>query len=149
VRQQPYQILPGDSFSTTCFFTTSENATFGEASSNEMCQILLLYYPAQRILNTAPWTCIYDIPFPPCSSTLSTSMVVATSDASSMTSSSGRTYLERTFGYSSGGQCMDQGINTPYTVQTTSSAGRSFTAMILWWWFTSYFVLPIFARIPI
>ena len=40
----PYQINEGDSFVTTCYFTT-RNVLWGSGSDDEMCQAFLWYYP--------------------------------------------------------------------------------------------------------
>jgi Copper type II ascorbate-dependent monooxygenase, C-terminal domain len=143
VRQQPYQILPGDSFSTTCFFSSNNNATFGESSSNEMCNSVILYYPAKRIFNAAPWICLYDTPLAACNATLSTSMVVTTSSeltTSSLTSTenalftSGR-YLDRTFGYSSVDECF---ANSPMSEGNTTSGATA----TLFLWSSLCFIAP-------
>ena len=48
-RQQPYQVLPGDSFQTTCYYDNVDNSTtFGFGTREEMCQSLLMYYPANH-----------------------------------------------------------------------------------------------------
>jgi hypothetical protein len=115
VRQQPYQIYPGDSFSTSFFFESDEEAIFGPASADEMCNSVLLYYPAQKLLGVAPWICIYDLPRNSlCNATLTTSAVEITDTATSSLSdgvtsfSTSDAYLERTFGYNTNGQCLEK-----------------------------------------
>jgi len=66
VQQDPYEILPGDSFKTTCYYDSSKkrvagDVDFGLASSDEMCISFLYYYP-QKIFTTNnndnyPWIC--------------------------------------------------------------------------------------------
>jgi hypothetical protein len=117
VRQQPFQILPGDSFRTSFFFESDEEAIFGPASADEMCNSVLLYYPAQRLLGVAPWVCIIDLPIGACNASLTTSAVEISDSGSTATSrlSDGFTgfatsdaYLERTFGYNTKGQCYER-----------------------------------------
>jgi Copper type II ascorbate-dependent monooxygenase, C-terminal domain len=127
VRQQPYQIFPGDSFSTSFFFESDEDAKFGPASADEMCNSVLLYYPAKRLLGVAPWICIFNVSIGACNASLTTSMVditdtgtTATSrlsnDASSFVTSDA--FLQRTFGYNTNGQCFE-------TNQTNDKGGTS------------------------
>ena len=115
VRQQPFQVYPGDSFSTSFFFESDEEAIFGPASADEMCNSVLLYYPVKRLLGVAPWACTFDLPIGACNATLTTSAVEITDGGSTATSrlSNGATsfstsdaYLERTFGYNTNGQCV-------------------------------------------
>jgi hypothetical protein len=51
VQQQPFEVLPGDSFSTRCYYKNDEgsNRTFGFGSAQEMCMAFLLYYPRKVI----------------------------------------------------------------------------------------------------
>ena len=47
IQQKSFEVLPGDTFHTTCYFETSDNTTtWGFGSQEEMCQSLLFYYPA-------------------------------------------------------------------------------------------------------
>ena len=117
VRQQPYQIFSGDSFSTSFFFESEEEAVFGEASEDEMCNSVLLYYPAKQLLGVAPWICIYDLAIGACNASLATSAVEVTDSGSVATSrlsnaatsfSTSDAYLERTFGYNTNGQCSEK-----------------------------------------
>ena len=117
VRQQPYQIFPGDSFSTSFFFESDEEAIFGPASADEMCNSVLLYYPAKQLLGVAPWVCIFKLPIGACNASLTTSAVELTDSGSTTSSelSNGATsfatsdaYLERTFGYNTNGQCFGE-----------------------------------------
>jgi hypothetical protein len=63
VQQDQYQILPGDSFRTTCYYR--DGTKFGYSSSEEMCVAFLMYYPAKRIdvgiFGSFPWSCVYGI----------------------------------------------------------------------------------------
>jgi Copper type II ascorbate-dependent monooxygenase, C-terminal domain len=137
VRQQPYQIFPGDSFSTSFFFESDEKAIFGPASVDEMCNSVLLYYPAKQLLGVAPWICIYNLAIGACNASLSTSAVELTDSRSTVTSqvSNGATsfstsdaYLERTFGYNTNGQCFEKNQSDTDGESSTSiasSIGRS------------------------
>lgn len=69
VQQPPFQILPGDSFSTKCEYLDSDTV-FGSSSQEEMCMVFLSYYPrTTRPLFgfEAPFVCGYDLPIPDCS----------------------------------------------------------------------------------
>ncbi len=48
--QVPFQIQPGDSFATTCYFE-EPGVLFGSGSNQEMCQIFLWYYPKSNGLS--------------------------------------------------------------------------------------------------
>lgn len=70
VQQEPYEILPGDSFKTTCEYLSSDTV-FGISSQEEMCMVFVAYYPRQtRSLFglEAPYVCGYDLPIPDCAS---------------------------------------------------------------------------------
>jgi hypothetical protein len=138
VRQQPYQILPGDSFSTSFFFQSEEEAIFGPASADEMCNSVLLYYPVKRIFNAAPWACIINITITACDAQLSTTILdLNVSSTTSMSRfgtdgsvlSSDAFQLERTFGYNTGAQCFEK---TPASQDNnTSSTDTSATSIRL------------------
>lgn len=77
VRQNSFQLQPGDAFRTKFFYNNSEgNLIFGIESSNEMGNIALLYYPAKRLSNGVfPWACVYNVPFiPACDASLTLSV---------------------------------------------------------------------------
>lgn len=62
VQQEPFQVLPGDSFNTACYYRTSGDETFGLSSQEEMCMAFIFYYPRQMIYsNIVPWICGYDL----------------------------------------------------------------------------------------
>ena len=134
VRQTPYQIYPGDSFSTSFFFESDGEAVFGPASEDEMCNSVLLYYPVKRLLGFAPWVCIYDISFGACNASLSTSSVDVTDGGSTTATSrlsngvtgfsTSDAYLERTFGYNTNGQCFAKN-ETGTSASLSSNIGKS------------------------
>jgi dopamine beta-monooxygenase len=45
VRQEPYTVKRGDSFSVTCYYDSNENTVFGLGSQDEMCMNFIWYYP--------------------------------------------------------------------------------------------------------
>ena len=55
--QDPYEVLPGDSFRTTCYY--KDGKKFGLSSSEEMCMAFLLYYPAKETSFGQPWQCLH------------------------------------------------------------------------------------------
>jgi len=89
VPQEPFQILPGDSFQTTCQYKAEDETVFGLSSSQEMCIAFLMYHPRQTMSLGGfdfPFTCGYDIPIPGCVSDWEQTNLEAVSD------------LNRTFG---------------------------------------------------
>ena len=60
VQQQPYDLMPGDSFKTTCYYR--DGVRFGTSSQEEMCIAFILYYPEKTIEAFGmeiPWMCAY------------------------------------------------------------------------------------------
>lgn len=58
VTQGPFELQPGDSFRTTCYFRDSDGSkTFGLSSQQEMCIAFLAYYPRKLIADRFPWVC--------------------------------------------------------------------------------------------
>ena len=56
VIQEPYQIVPGDSFRTVCQYQTDNPRRFGLGSQEEMCISSIWYYPKQ-VKDLFPLTC--------------------------------------------------------------------------------------------
>jgi hypothetical protein len=56
VQQDSYQIMPGDSFKTSCYYRNGYK--FGLSSEEEMCIAYVLYYPAREI-GGFNWACPY------------------------------------------------------------------------------------------
>lgn len=59
VQQPPFEVLPGDSFRTTCQYEVNDDTVFGRSTQEEMCIAFLTYYP--RIARPTPFG--FDIPF--------------------------------------------------------------------------------------
>lgn len=58
IQQEPYQIQPGDSFNTACFYRNSDDGRqFGLASGDEMCMTFLLYFPRKEVAPGFQWMC--------------------------------------------------------------------------------------------
>ena len=57
VIQEPYTLMPGDSFRTTCQYKTPKEWFFGSGSQEEMCIAFVWYYPKQFAFNVFPLTC--------------------------------------------------------------------------------------------
>ncbi len=57
--QKSYQVLPGDSFRTTCYY--KDGVKFGIGAEDEMCIAFILYYPARDLLGV-PWICPHGAP---------------------------------------------------------------------------------------
>ena len=61
VIQEPYTLMPGDTFRTTCQYKTPREWYFGEGSQEEMCIAFVWYYPKQFGLGGIfPLTCGVD-----------------------------------------------------------------------------------------
>jgi len=54
--QEPYELMPGDTFRTTCYY--KDGNQFGLGSQEEMCIAFLTYYPAITV-EDEPWICPY------------------------------------------------------------------------------------------
>lgn len=54
VREEPYQLLPGDSFRTNCYYKGGRDSVFGLGSRDEMCISFLYYYPRKTISIPTP-----------------------------------------------------------------------------------------------
>lgn len=89
VQQEPYEVKPGDSFRTSCYYR--DGAEFGLSSQEEMCIAFVMYYPA-KAAGGLPWMCPYGLPVAPCSQEL---------DRFDLDDEQ---YLDRVFG-SSNGKC--------------------------------------------
>jgi hypothetical protein len=91
VQQDPFQILPGDEFKTSCYYKSNAGTAFGISSDEEMCIAFLFYYPRKRVSGFLPWLCAvgYDRFVPACDSQWSSLSLSTTAE------------LERTFGTTS------------------------------------------------
>ena len=65
VLQQPFQIEPGDSFRTSCYYreSGSTGTKFGLGSDEEMCIAFMFYYPRKFVFDGFPWFCGYRMDF--------------------------------------------------------------------------------------
>lgn len=90
VQQEPFQVLPGDSFNTVCYYRSQDDETFGLSSQQEICIAFVYYFPRKSLFyDTVPWMCGYDLGIPGCNAEWTARTL--TSDAD----------LQRTFGGSS------------------------------------------------
>ena len=124
VQQEPYEVLPGDSFRVSCYYRGTDKTTFGLGSRDEMCIAFLYYYPRKSLQISAddgsgenvfklPWMCAYGLDefLPQCAPSY---------DATPLEDAS---WLNREFGEP---QCKPTtgGTNEP-DVETSSSAALS------------------------
>lgn len=115
VQQAPFEIWPGDSFKTSCYYSGTDRK-FGMASQDEMCVVFMYYYPRQKIYLEAydfeiPWVCGYRLGFLPCGASYEQELLASVDD------------LNRTFGTSMGGQCeMGNDDSTGSTAAPTEDA---------------------------
>ena len=117
IRQQPFTINPGDSFVSKFWFDSQNGTTFGKSSSQEMNEAFLLYYPAKKILDYAPWGCTYNAPLGVCNSSMSIRTLASTGK------------LERVFG-AVPSQCGTKASLPDDIVLTPTSAGQTVSALI-------------------
>ena len=55
VPQEPYTVLPGDSFRTTCYY--QDGTAWGMGSADEMCITFMMYYPVKKLSMGLEWYC--------------------------------------------------------------------------------------------
>jgi hypothetical protein len=122
VRQQSYQVLPGDAFTSTCFYETSNGTTFGRASTQEMCEIFLFYYPAKTIFNRGQRSCGLGIPITACNATTEVARNALSNENTNESKESFQTYnfFERTFALSTSDQCEQKPSETIDSFKNTS-----------------------------
>ena len=118
VQQEPFQVLPGDTFRTVCTYSSSTpGQTFGLSTQEEMCIAFLLYYPAKTVLGQFAWTCAANVPFPTCEEEYSSRELTEVAN--------------RTFGTPNlAGMCPSDADNTPDNLDTpvnTDTAGEPTT----------------------
>ena len=120
VRQRPFQMNAGDSFSTSCYYDSDNTAMFGLGAAEEMCVFYMLYYPEKRLLGDNQWICGYDLPIEACNANLTSDQYSLTA-AKTLSSLDIDNFFERDFGSisSSDGQCLPQ---PSIVVAPTSSA---------------------------
>jgi Copper type II ascorbate-dependent monooxygenase, C-terminal domain len=75
VRQEAYEFKPGDTYRTTCFYRSENDTEFGKGSTDEMCETIVLYYPAKHILGLYPWGCVYDVPILVCNASVTSDLL--------------------------------------------------------------------------
>jgi hypothetical protein len=76
VRQEPFQVIKGDSFISKFWFR-SNGTKFGKSSDDEMMKTVFVYYPAVTVLGLAPWSCVYNAPVAVCNSSLESRSLVS------------------------------------------------------------------------
>ncbi len=52
-QNEPYLVKKGDSFKTICYYNSDSNTKFGLGSEDEMCMVLILYFPKQNLSSCA------------------------------------------------------------------------------------------------
>jgi hypothetical protein len=127
IRQRPFQVLAGDSFSTTCIYDAKTPTVFGKASVEEMCLFSILYYPAKQILGQRQWACGVGIPLSSCNATYE-SNEYSVSDSQLLSPLEIDTFYERTFGSLSSNQCSSRPPLQSTEDDTTSSSPSLYTA---------------------
>jgi hypothetical protein len=109
IQQETYQLQPGDSFNTECFYRNPDGAEFGYSSQQEMCIGFLQYYPRQLIANIGV-ACVYGIRFGLCEAEYS------------QRSLSSEAELQRNFGAATECQAEFEGDDVSLTKTEGSSA---------------------------
>jgi hypothetical protein len=108
VQQQPYKLLPGDAFSSSCIYKMANGTSFGRASTQEMCAVFLFYYPAKTIFDRGQWSCGLGVPISACNANTEISQFRSTDENNEKaTPESLQTFdfFERTFGVATSDQC--------------------------------------------
>ena len=117
VIQEPFDIRPGDSFQTSCFYSAGANTTFGLGSADEMCIAYLFYYPRQVVpgSNGFPYTCAFGLGgfFPQCEEVLTSRSLESTSQ------------FNRSFGESTNAICDTSAFASPSIAPTTGKKSTS------------------------
>jgi len=117
VIQEPFDIRPGDSFQTSCFYSAGANTTFGLGSADEMCIAYLFYYPRQVVpgSNGFPYTCAVGLGdfFPQCEEVLTSRSLESTSQ------------FNRSFGESTNATCDTSAFASPSIAPTTDKKSTS------------------------
>ena len=131
VQQEPFEIQPGDSFRTSCYYKdVGGGTTFGLGSQEEMCIVFMFYYPRKILFDTVPWLCGYGMPeFAQCNSGYEFQSL-ASDEA-----------LERSFGGLS--DCEDTATEAPTSVDDEPSSGAqsSFKSLVTMVLFVGVFVV--------
>jgi len=112
VQQETFQILPGDSFRSTCYYDSpNDGHKFGLSSQEEMCLTSLAYYPRQKLLGRFSLVCAYDFVLPQCKANYSSSLLASTAD------------LKRKFGLPAkeGTVCLPESVEDAPTVAEKES----------------------------
>ena len=122
VHQEPFQILPGDSFRTSCYYRGKSDTTFGISSREEMCISFLYYYPRKSVTvwgQEFPWICAYDLDIlPACSTSYSQSFL---KDEKQMNREFGELLPQCLSDSNVVGEKQEPGV-TPFENDSTSSA---------------------------
>jgi len=106
VQQDPFTIMPGDGFKTTCYYDGNDDRVFGLASSEEMCMTFLYYYPRTKIrIEEAdmdfPWICGFGYGFEPCDTSYEMKQLTSSEE------------FQRVFGVADGDICDTKDVPTP------------------------------------
>jgi hypothetical protein len=112
IQQEPYQILPGDSFNTVCYYRSQNGAEFGYSSQQEMCIAFIQYYPRQLLLDRIGLVCGYGIGFGICESEWSQRTLSSEAD------------LQRGFGATTECQAGSEGEDGSLAISTATSIAR-------------------------
>ena len=136
-QQDPYQILPGDSFRMKCFYNNEQTSrTFGLGSDQEMCMAFLLYYPRKSFELSAdvrvPWVCgigFADFGFEACD-TQWTTQVLESPDSLNRTFGS-NTSTDMCQAETGAGSKTSSGVTAPQTVATIALLVTAVASFVL------------------
>jgi hypothetical protein len=112
IQQEPYQILPGDSFNTVCYYRSQDGAEFGLSSQQEMCIAFITYYPRQLFLDRIGLVCGYGIGIGICESEWSQRTLSSEAD------------LQRGFGATTECKAGSEGKDGSLAITTATSNAR-------------------------
>ena len=106
---EPFELLPGDSMVSTCYFENKDDTTFGLSGSSEMCITSFQYYPRQMIsANETSLICGVKVDIPECAAEHEMKTLASADD------------LNRLFGYST-----SDGVAAPYCIEHPSETSSS------------------------
>ena len=129
--QEFYQVLPGDSFRTTCYY--KDGTKFGLGSEDEMCIAFIWYYPARELFGM-PWICPHGIPDygSGCSTELEFGDLESVDDLGrSFGVSSGECVATPTADSSTSGKCLPIFVRARDEIHRTSSLSLFFVVIEL------------------
>jgi len=118
VVQAPFEVEPGDSFNTVCYYQSDGNKVFGLSSQEEMCIAFLYYFPRKLLFDEFPWACGLDMGLDSCEPEYTPRQLSAVAD------------LERGFGTAST-ECTSGGFSVASSKASAVAVGTLFLGFLM------------------